>query len=48
MAIVVLGGVITTTLFTLVGMPTLYLLFGGASEPDLGLVEYVPNALVAE
>ena len=48
MAIVVLGGVITTTLFTLVGVPTFYLLFGGASEPDLDLVEYVPNALVAE
>jgi Cu/Ag efflux pump CusA len=48
MAIVVLGGVVTTTLFSLVGIPTLYWLFGAASEPDLGLVEDVPNALVVE
>ena len=48
MAIVALGGVITTTLFTLVGVPTFYLLLGGASEPDLDLVEDVPGALVAE
>ncbi len=48
MAFVVLGGVVTMTLFSLVGMPTFYLLFGAAPEPDLDLVEDVPNALVAE
>jgi Cu/Ag efflux pump CusA len=47
MAIVVLGGVVTTTLFSLVGVPAFYLLFGAAPEPDLGLAEDVPSALVA-
>jgi CzcA family heavy metal efflux pump len=36
MAIVVLGGLVTTTLFTLVGIPAMYLLFGAAREPELG------------
>ena len=37
MAIVVLGGLVTTTLYTLVGVPVIYLLFGAAREPELGL-----------
>jgi len=47
MALVVLGGLITTTLFSLVGVPALYLLYGFAREPDLGL-EGLPVAVVAE
>jgi Cu/Ag efflux pump CusA len=35
MAIVVLGGLITTTWFALAGVPAMYLLFGGKWEPDL-------------
>jgi Cu/Ag efflux pump CusA len=45
MAIVVLGGLVTATLFTLVGVPAMYLLFGGAREPDLDLVEELPVAV---
>jgi Cu/Ag efflux pump CusA len=37
MAIVVLGGLVTATLFTLVGVPAMYLLFGDKREPDLEL-----------
>ncbi|NNF11975.1 MAG: efflux RND transporter permease subunit [Gemmatimonadetes bacterium] len=37
MAVVALGGLVTTTLFTLAGLPALYLLFGAIREPDLGL-----------
>ncbi len=37
MAIVVLGGLVTTTLFTLAGVPAIYLLFGVKYEPDLDL-----------
>jgi CzcA family heavy metal efflux pump len=37
MAIVVLGGLVTTTLFTLAGIPSMYLLFGAKREPDLEL-----------
>jgi len=47
MAIVVMGGLITTTLFTLVGVPALYSLLGAVSEPKLDLAEDVPGALVA-
>jgi Cu/Ag efflux pump CusA len=36
-AIVVLGGLVTTTLLTLVGVPAMYLLFGGKREADLEL-----------
>jgi Cu/Ag efflux pump CusA len=38
MAIVVLGGLVTSTLYTLAGVPAIYLLFGAAREPDLGLL----------
>ena len=37
MAIVVLGGLVTTTIYNLVGVPAIYLLFGAAREPELGL-----------
>ena len=37
MAIVVLCGLVTTTLFTLVVVPATYLLFGADREPDLEL-----------
>jgi Cu/Ag efflux pump CusA len=37
MAAVALGGLVTATLFNLVGLPALYLLFGAIREPDLGL-----------
>ena len=33
-AIVVVGGLVTTTLFTLAGVPAMYLLFGPAREPE--------------
>jgi Cu/Ag efflux pump CusA len=39
MAIIALGALVTATLFTLVGVPAMYLLFGGAREPDLDLDE---------
>jgi Cu/Ag efflux pump CusA len=35
MAIVVLGGLVTTTWFSLAGMPAIFLLFGGKLGPDL-------------
>jgi len=37
MAIVILGGLVTTTFFSLVGVPAIYLMFGANSEPDLDL-----------
>jgi Cu/Ag efflux pump CusA len=37
MAAVVLGGLVTSTLYSLVGVPALYGLFGAAREPELGL-----------
>jgi Cu/Ag efflux pump CusA len=37
MSIFVLGGLITTTFFALVGVPAIYLMFGANSEPDLDL-----------
>jgi Cu/Ag efflux pump CusA len=40
MALIVLGGLTTATPLALVGVPALYLLFGAAREPDLGLEEY--------
>ena len=46
MAIVVLGGLVTTTTLTLVGVPAMYLLSGAvAREPDLELVEEIPAAV---
>lgn len=38
MAIVILGGLVTSTLFNLVIVPALYLRFGAIREADLGLV----------
>jgi CzcA family heavy metal efflux pump len=35
MAIVILGGLVTTTLFSLIGVPATYVLFGAAREPEL-------------
>jgi len=37
MAVVVLGGLITATIFTLAGVPAIYLLFGAKREDDLDL-----------
>jgi Cu/Ag efflux pump CusA len=37
LAVVVLGGLITATVFSLAGVPALYLLFGGKREEDLDL-----------
>jgi Cu/Ag efflux pump CusA len=50
MAVVVLGGLVTTTLFTLAGVPAIYLLFGGKREPDLELEvrEAIPRVHGAE
>ena len=45
LAVVVLGGLVTTTLHGLVGLPALYLLFGAAREPELDLAE-LPVAVV--
>lgn len=39
MALVILGGLVTTTLFSLVVVPALYLLFGEGREPELQLNE---------
>lgn len=45
MAIVILGGLVTTTVLSLVGVPAMYLLFGAAREPEL---EALPVAVVTE
>src|SRR5438034_1255360 len=34
MAVVILGGLVTTTLFSLVGVPAMYVLFGATREPE--------------
>ena len=34
MALVILGGLVTTTVYALFGVPALYLLFGAGAEPD--------------
>jgi Cu/Ag efflux pump CusA len=47
MAVVVLGGLVTTTLVALVGVPALYLLCGVAREPELDLAA-LPAAVVTE
>jgi Cu/Ag efflux pump CusA len=36
-AVVIIGGVITSTLYSLVAVPTIYSLFGKGREPDLEL-----------
>jgi len=43
-AVVVLGGLITATIFTLAGVPAMYLLFGAKREPELDL----PVTVVSE
>jgi CzcA family heavy metal efflux pump len=48
LAVVVLGGLITTTIFSLAGVPAMYLLFGAKREPDLGLAEELPVTVVTE
>jgi Cu/Ag efflux pump CusA len=50
MAIVVLGGLVTTTWFTLAGVPAIYLLLGGKIEPEieLELRDAVPGVQGAE
>jgi Cu/Ag efflux pump CusA len=49
MAVVVLGGLVTTTFFTLAAVPAMYLLFGHKREPDLGLsVPDVPGGEIRE
>ncbi len=45
MAIVILGGLVTTTLLSLVGVPAMYVLFGAAREPEL---EVLPVAVLDE
>jgi Cu/Ag efflux pump CusA len=48
MAIVVLGGLITTTLVSLVGVPAMSLVCGSAkAEPDMVMVEELPDSVVA-
>jgi cobalt-zinc-cadmium resistance protein CzcA len=37
MAAVVLGGLVTSTLYSVMAVPALYALFGAAREPELGL-----------
>jgi CzcA family heavy metal efflux pump len=39
MAVVILGGLLTSTLFSLSAVPAMYLLFGAQREADLGLAE---------
>ncbi len=46
MAVVVLGGLVTSTLVSLVLVPSLYLHFGGGAEPDI-LAEVDPERLPA-
>ena len=49
LAVVVLGGLITSTIFTLAGVPAMYLLFGAKREPELDLAEMeLPLTVVTE
>jgi Cu/Ag efflux pump CusA len=48
MAIVVLGGVTTTTLLTLIGVPALVVLFGAAREPELILEDVAAKQVTEE
>jgi Cu/Ag efflux pump CusA len=45
MAIIVLAALCTSTLYTLIGLPAIYLLFGAKREPDLDLL---PVTVVGE
>ncbi|RPH59676.1 MAG: efflux RND transporter permease subunit, partial [Acidobacteria bacterium] len=48
MAVVILGGLVTTTLLSLVGVPAMNLVCGSAkAEPDLALVEELPDSVAA-
>jgi len=47
MAIVILGGLVTSTLFSLFVVPTLYLRYGASREPDLGLAPATAADLAA-
>jgi Cu/Ag efflux pump CusA len=38
MAMVVLGGLVSTILYTMIGVPAMYLMFGAAREAELELV----------
>jgi len=44
-AIVILGGLVTSTLYSLLGVPAMYLMFGASPEPELN---FVPDTLAAE
>jgi Cu/Ag efflux pump CusA len=46
MAVVILGGLITTSLLALIGVPAMYLLFGEKQEPDLGLEEQQARVVI--
>lgn len=41
MAVVILGGLVTATLLSLLGVPAMYMLFGAGREPELELEEIV-------
>jgi Cu/Ag efflux pump CusA len=45
MAVVILGGLITSTLLSLFVLPSLYLRFGGRREPELEGLELPPSSL---
>ena len=44
-AIVIIGGLVTSTLYSLLGVPALYLMFGSSPEPELN---FLPDAIVSE
>lgn len=44
-ALVILGGLVTSVLYTLMGVPALYLMFGSSPEPELN---FLPEARTAE
>jgi Cu/Ag efflux pump CusA len=48
MAVVILSGLVTSTLLSLFGVPALYLLFGATREPDLELTPEVSQAETLE
>jgi Cu/Ag efflux pump CusA len=42
MAVVILGGLITSTLYTLLAAPAIYLLFGASHEEELDFGHVIP------
>jgi len=40
-AIVILGGLVTSTLYTLLGVPAMYLMFGANPQPELDLGQVI-------